>query len=117
MAQFCTLCMHSQSRIRLVLFHVFNGQLVSLATRAEMERSSYPEAALTGVAVGMQAMVCEPKEEKYAAMNLLPVATVDAKSYEQPVDILALQKKSLAVLAAGGRAGVMLEGKVRHRLA
>ena len=73
--------------------------------------------ALTGVAVGMQAMVCEPKEEKYAAMNLLPVAMVGAKSYEQPVDIPALQKKSLAVLAAGGRAGVMLEGKVRHRLA
>jgi CubicO group peptidase (beta-lactamase class C family) len=28
----------------------FNGRLVSLETRAEMERSHYPDAALTGVA-------------------------------------------------------------------
>ena len=29
----------------------FNGRLVSLETRAEMERSHYPDAALNGVAV------------------------------------------------------------------
>eukprot|EP01049_Picozoa_sp_SAG25_P009602 SAG25_NODE_967_length_4515_cov_7.439312_3_plen_87_part_00 len=35
----------------------FNGRLVSMATRQDMERSHYPDAALTGVAVVSLAVV------------------------------------------------------------